>query len=99
MEGRGVAGVRSDLDDPASGRFDIAGLYTRQLLVELLGNRTNLGFAVEHMQMIVVADSADRRDDSSSTASTGFLEVRQLVDQHVAFNHFQAQARFGQFDQ
>src|SRR5471030_119647 len=91
--------VRSDLNDPARWRFDVAGLYAGQLFVELLGDRADLGFAVEHVQVIVVADAADWRNHGSGAASACFLEVRQFVDQHVAFDHFQAQTRFRQLDQ
>src|SRR5471032_889097 len=91
--------VRSNLDDPACWRFDVAGLHTGQLFVELLGARADFGFAVEHVQFVVVADAANRGDHGRGATGTGFLEVRQLVDEHVAFNHFQTQARLRQLNQ
>src|SRR5450830_343759 len=89
----------SDLDDPTRRGFDVTGLHAGQFVVQTLGHRTDFSLAVEHVQLAVVLDAADRRDHRGSTAGTGFLEVGDLVDQHIAFDDLQAQARFGQFDQ
>jgi hypothetical protein len=52
--------VGSDLDDPARRAFDVAGLNAGQLFVQALGHGTDVGFAVEHVQFVFVADAADR---------------------------------------
>ena len=96
---QGEDGASGDLDDPAGWRFDVAALDAGQLVVELLGDRADFFRVVEDVQLAVVLDPADRRDDCGGTAGAGFDEAIEVVDLDIAFDHFKAQARGGQFHQ